>query len=130
MMGTSWGAVKFEDGLVLFCLYQNTSDVMHGALYSREKAEKIFLKEEISAGAIFCYCGKDEPVEIMADYADGYFWSGRACRTCRTITQNQSPYPLYSYGHDPIVAGPDWLKNREPEWSPFKEEALDETIEV
>lgn len=129
-MGLSWGAVKFEDGLILYCLYQNTADVMQRTLYAYEDVREIFAGNRIFQGASVCKCGRDEPVEILSDYADGYYWSGRACRLCRIITQNQSPYPLYSYGSEPIEAGPDWLKDGQPEWSPFKDIPLDEALET
>jgi len=118
-MGTSMGCVRFNDGMILYASYQNTSDVMSSRIW-KSFAESL---EGRPNGEVFdsikCHCGQDEPVLLATNYGGGFYWSGRACRHCMAITKGDSPYAIESpYGTFDIVPGPDFYKDGIPDWWP------------
>ena len=55
-----------------------------------------------------CKCGGDEPVEIATDYGRGFWWTGRACKTCKAITNGLGTgldETMYDVENDGL---PDW----------------------
>jgi hypothetical protein len=100
-MSHSTGAVLFSDKTVLHCEYNGTVDVMRSNLYKTH--------EEMHAnwrGSKWtnCTCGKpSENVIIATSYGPGFFWPGKACRTCMCITDG------WSSDYDHKVKGlPSW----------------------
>lgn len=82
-MSHAVGAVRFDDGKILYYEYDGTSDVAIAKLY--ETRDEVYENWRESPPA-HCTCGKTEPVRIMTTYGGGSAWDGRACRHCRAIT--------------------------------------------
>lgn len=78
------GQVKFNDGLILYYEYNGTSDVEISNLKDTKKEVHDNWRDHED---LTCNCGKDEPVIIACDFANGSWWKGRACRYCRAFTK-------------------------------------------
>lgn len=110
-MSDARGAVRFSDGLVLFCLYHGTSDICSPAL--------VFGRDEIWDDAPHRgswersrACAHSEPVTIYSDYGGGFSWAGKACRACKVITEGHQPYE----DEFDVRAKPVARVNGTPEW--------------
>lgn len=97
------GAVRFNDGKVMFYEYNGISDTCCTALWNT--------LDEVSAAwrtdSTFkkCTCENDEPVIIYSDYGYGFRWQGRACRKCAAITAEwQNDWDLLDAGGVPAWA--------------------------
>ena len=60
----------------------------------------------------YCDCGKDEPAELASDYGGGFHWRGKACRSCRAITDEGAPF---NCGDDASVLTASYARGR-PLW--------------
>lgn len=90
-MSHAHGKVVFEDKHVLYYEYDGTVDRVCPKLWDTvEDVSKNWREPEPFSRT--CTCGKDEPVVIDSDYGFGFHWNGRACRTCKVITQGLEPY--------------------------------------
>ena len=87
-MSHAYGQVKFQDGTVKHFEYNGTSDYAIPKLYNIKKEVSINWRTFPKSR---CSCGKDEKVEIMTLYGDGFWWEGRACKFCMTITAGFEP---------------------------------------
>ena len=105
-MSHAHGAVKFEDGLVLFYEYSGTGDYVCTAL-KRTQAE-VSRDWRSPANNAKCTCGASESVELMTDYARGLSWPGKACRRCMAITDGQ--FPLDTDGIERVAGIPAWAQ--------------------
>lgn len=86
-MSHSSGAIKFNDGLILYCKYNGTVDIMIPHLYKTYDEMHEMWRQTKSK-----WCGHevDEEVKIFSSYGGGFSWTGRACRDCMVITKNLS----------------------------------------
>lgn len=83
-MSHATGQVLFKDGLILYFEYNGTCDISIPNLYTtREELYENWRKQP----KIKCSCGKDEEVEIAANYGHGFYNDeAKACRHCMCIT--------------------------------------------
>ncbi len=88
-MSHAYGAVKFRDGLTLFCEYNGTVDVMITKLWST-KAEVDAHWRDPNAEFPGCDCGRSEMIEMATSYGFGAHWKGDAFRFCMAITKGWS----------------------------------------
>jgi len=107
-MSHAIGAVRFEDGKILYYEYNGTTDVVIDKLYETQDEVLENWRKYPDAN---CGCGNDEPVRIMSTYGDGFAWDGRACRNCYAITDGFTVDFAWESGT---------YEDKEPEWSPFK----------
>ena len=83
------GTVTFKDGEVLHFEYNGTSDICIPALYYNTGE---VLDNWRNHDNRKCTCGEEsEEVVIFVDYALGYDWHGKACRSCMCITEGLDP---------------------------------------
>jgi hypothetical protein len=109
-MSSDIGAVKFNDGLVMWFEYNGTSDICVPHL--QDNPNFVYNKPWLE-----CNCDNDESVEIMTYYGGGMYWLGKACRHCRSITDKLEPYGYddgWSYNKE---SKPEWLINKVPDWA-------------
>jgi hypothetical protein len=102
------GAVKFQDGTILYCEYDGTSDVMTPCL--RETVEEVrenWRKKNWSEHDETCT--ESEPVEVMSLYGGAFLWHATACRRHKLLT-----------GGFMSDADDSDRSEGQPEWSPFK----------
>lgn len=107
-MGTSLLAVRFEDGTVLYGGYQNTSDIVESC-----KLVKNFDNYSDSED-IDCLCGGSEYVKICTNYGLGFYWSGKACKKCKVVTDGLEPLgDLYgNFISDYKMGLPEWFPTK------------------
>jgi len=104
-MSHATGKVRFNDGTVMFYEYNGTCDVVCNCLYDSYKEMHSNWRDQPSNE---CTCGNDEEVEIATNYADGYYWPGKACRKCKAITRGLGS-AVDEYIYDEETEGlPDW----------------------
>lgn len=112
-MSHSTGAVRFEDGEVMYYEYDGTADIVCSALGTREEVSENWRKPQNDRT---CSCGKkSEPVEIMSTYGGGFYWNGMACRKCKSITGGYAPY---GYGYEESDAELPKIHDGYPDWFP------------
>lgn len=112
-MSRASAAVRFPDGLVLFGLYDGTSDVLWRNLHvSIDEAWDDYGKTKRPD----CACGHDEEVEIHSDYGNGFSWPGRACRHCMVVLWKYLD-PHWSYHEADLV---DLTEEGVPDWVPWR----------
>jgi hypothetical protein len=105
-MSDSWGAVKFNDGLIKYYLYHGSSDTCYTSLYDKVS--------DVAVDYTECNCGKSEPVEIYSDYGGGFYWKGKACRDCDSITKGSDFDDGDYWGNNPIEV-PE-ITDGKPKW--------------
>ena len=105
-MSHAMGAVRFlSDGTVMFYEYSGTLDVTISHLYATCKE----VTDNWRKGEwLQCTCGQSEPTEIYTSYGYGYSWMGKACRSCRAITDGLEPGEEVFTGKD-LDDSPDWV---------------------
>jgi hypothetical protein len=111
-MSNALGAVRFQNGKVMFYEYGGTADVCSPTLRETPELVSQFWRQrgpgkswdDIKA------CTHAEDVTIWSGYGGGFYWPGKACQTCALITDNHNPY------EDDHIAGPAWRNDGEPEW--------------
>lgn len=82
-MSHAHGQCRFPDGTVKFFEYNGTGNTcMRQLRNSREEVVDHWRE----ANWAECTCGRDEPVTLACDYADGSHWPGRACLHCMAIS--------------------------------------------
>jgi len=106
-MSSANGKVKFLDGLILYCEYNGTADVMFPALWNTKDEVLKYWKQQPKR---VCNCRKDEPVEMATDYGGGFSWEGKACRYCMAITDHRQPF---DYEDEQVVIS---RKDELPNW--------------
>lgn len=113
-MSNANGAVRFNDGAVMFYEYQGTSDVCNPILRKTlSDVSHWWRKHDEEAHARWKACKHDgEEVTIYSDYGGGFCWPGRACRECSCITQNTMPWEDMYEGGEYFRAG-----SREPKYA-------------
>lgn len=111
-MSHAMGAVRFQDGTLLYYEYNGTSDTVISKLYASEQEVRDNWRSWTHAG---CHCGGDEPVEIMSTYGGGGWWRGRACRTCMAVTSGLVPF----YDDVSHIQEDGWEHEGFPAWSPW-----------
>lgn len=97
------GMVQFPDDTVMHFEYDGTSDVTVSVLWDTyEEVHAHWRGDQWNE----CKCGRDEPVTLFTDYGSSYHWPGRACRHCRAITEERTPFDT-----DVVVTRgtPDWV---------------------
>lgn len=103
--------MKFEDGQILFYIYNGTSDYAIPMLRdTQDEAWDYFWKHRGFAEAWKeCLCAPEtrEPVEIVSDYGGGFWWQGLACRKCKVIIGSLTPLD------------DEATTDGYPDWSPF-----------
>lgn len=108
-MSHSTGAIRFSDGLIMFCEYNGTVDVMLSNLYNTyEEMHDMWRKQEWKMHDKSC--NKDEEVEIASSYGRGFSWTGRACKECMIITDYHSIDDYKERNHK--YGLPEWFPNR------------------
>ena len=104
-MSHSCGAVRFPDGAIYYYDYNGTSDVCVPVLVPHVTDVKL-------RGMGWRECGCQEPqhedVEIYSDYGGGFYWPGRACRKCLTITNGLTTDSAFEAGLEKGGV-PPWL---------------------
>jgi hypothetical protein len=89
-MSHATGMCRFDsDGLVMFFDYNGTTDVCVSHLV---KTYDEVWDNIRNFNWLNCVDGKDEPCALFTDYGNGFYWKGRACRYCRAITEELSPF--------------------------------------
>ena len=121
-MSYSWGAVKFNDGLIKYYLYNGGSDTCYTRLYNKASSIDQTYKD--------CLCIHSEDVEIYSDYGGGSYWKGMACKRCSAITvgyfkDNEDYDFLGNLKVTPVIHNgrPDWIdrdKINKEWWSDVK----------
>lgn len=110
-MSHAQGAVKFDDGLVMFYEYDGTADVVLPKLRkTMEEVETHWRKGEYWEASYAC-THAPEHVVIATNYGFGSSWHGTACRICETVIDSgldqygspvdklhQRELPLWFYG--------------------------------
>lgn len=107
-MSHTHGAVRFDDGLVLFFEYNGTSDICRPLLYKTTQEVSDNWRSIIPEKTWVDGTNTEEPVEIFVDYGGGFCWNGKADRHMMLITQGWDAW-------DPKIGGPtdgipDWAK--------------------
>ncbi len=123
-MSKSWGAVKFPDDTICYCIYNGTIDLMYPGLLETSDLLPFALQDywaDFSMATCTCLVPNHESIEILSDYGGGFYWPGTACRKCLVIAEGTSAYVIKSVGDKIIDPGPEWLKGGHPDWSPWKE---------
>lgn len=110
-MSHSTAACRFSDGLILYCEYNGTSDVMLPHLYdTQDERDENWRCRDWK----YCTCGNPlghEEVILAASYGGGFSWHGKACRECKVITDNYMPFDECDSEREDGL--PDWYPNRE-----------------
>jgi len=128
-MSHASGAVRFNDGAILYFEYNGTSDVCIPPLWeTQEEVIKHWRADDPRWGCV-CDVGAWEEVEIMSTYGGGFYWRGRACRGCNTLVDGLIPsFGVYGDDNYPFQMGSpvsdeqrDHFKRGYPRWSPWKE---------
>lgn len=106
-MSKSEGAVRFNDGKIMFFIYDGTSDICISSLH--ETAFEAWQNRKDAK----CRCKENEKyyesVEIYSDYGNGFYWKGKACRACKVIASGLDPWGCYFEEGSSITNGkPDW----------------------
>jgi len=107
-MSSATCQVKFNDGTIMYCRYNGTSDTVIPALFENfDELWNIYWRNEPER---LCSCGNDEPVEIATNYAHGFYWPGKACRKCMCVTEGFGT-GIDEYLYDLEIDGlPHWWK--------------------
>jgi hypothetical protein len=116
------GAVKFPDGIIMYYEYNGTVDFVIPRLYTtKEEMEANWRSANHDYVFNNCTCGQmAEPVEILSMYGGGFWWNGKACRTCMTITEGFEP--LWWIQGDTPTQLIECTWDGEPDWSPWKKD--------
>ncbi|MCP4986595.1 MAG: hypothetical protein GY928_11235 [Colwellia sp.] len=103
-MSHSPGQVRFNDGTIMHYEYNGYSDVVCNCLHAtHEEMVKHWRKQPINV----CDCGKDEDVIIFTHYGNGFYWEGKACKTCKAITDGRGED--FDECHNEKLGIPDWV---------------------
>lgn len=89
-MGMMPGALRFQDGTILWYEYNSVGDDCLTGLF-----DSIDAVRDCDGDHCYreCSCAKPkEQVEIVTFYGAGYHWKGEACRTCKALTFGTDPF--------------------------------------
>lgn len=107
-MSHAIGAVRFDDGAILFYEYNGTGDWVVPNLYTTSEAVHEHWRDHPNVPA----CPHDgEPVEILSTYGGGFRWLGRACRECMRITAG---FDAFDDEACRVDGYPDWTPFPDP----------------
>lgn len=93
--------VKFEHNHVIEVLYGRYDGISDIAYNDLQEAPEGWSELDNNNE---CICGNDEEVIIATEYGHGYYWSGRACKKCKCITDGFDPYEA------------KWMEDGKPGW--------------
>lgn len=80
-MSNALGGIRFSDGTIRYYIYHGGSDTMFSAHYAtKEEARDNWNGGENNE----CTCGREEEVEVFSSYGYGFYFTGRACKKCRS----------------------------------------------
>ena len=90
-MSHAAGAIKFKDNTIRYYEYDGTSDVVLSHHYKTIDE----VSDNWRNGTwLNCDCKKEEPVSIFTQYGDGFYIEGKACKTCNSVTSNESYFQI------------------------------------
>ncbi len=111
-MSHSDGALKFEDGSIMYFEYNGTSNVCISATYKD--------RDDVSANWRDhkwkeCTCGGEELVRVFASYGRGFSFDGLACKNCASLRAKRYESTAvgfcgYAYPYDIE----DWVNESRP----------------
>lgn len=118
-MSHASGAVRFNDGLVMFYEYNGTCDVCISHLYETMQG---VMDNWRKSEWMDCNCSEgEEAVEVYSSYGGGFSFSGEACKKCKSLNHvGGSPFDTSidnkrTPDQKPWEAGyPDWWKDIDP----------------
>lgn len=73
---------------MLYGMYQGVSATCGSLLYESWQAQLSRARQ----GWLKCRCQGDESVDFWTSYGRGFFWKGRACRSCKVVTHGFDPH--------------------------------------
>ena len=119
--------VRFADGTIRYAVYDGTNDVLEPALFDTPReawehsdrlGDALDMMPEAEWDKLFQPepCGEWEPVEICADYGDGFWWRGRAAPN---VVHEASRRPFGDDNDEPLdyrSGPPSWLEVSPSGW--------------
>lgn len=78
------GLVKFKDGTIKYFVYNGVVNIAGPKLF--DTCEKMYKKNNEYIDIEVKHSIDDEEVEIYSDYANGFYWTGRANKEKMIIT--------------------------------------------
>jgi hypothetical protein len=90
-MANSTGALRFKDGTIRYYEYNGVSDSITCQHYAtKEEVAKNWRKYLDRK----CVCGNEEPVNLFTPSGNGFYFNGKACKTCNSIKLNEYPIEI------------------------------------
>lgn len=90
-MSNAIGTIRFTDGKELFGVYTGSCDVMLEPLFPSAKEAWDTFWEGRFPSQIDCQC-VPEPCLVHSGYGGGFWWVGRACRSCMVLIGPRAPF--------------------------------------
>jgi hypothetical protein len=112
-MSINIAAIRFEDGKMMYTLYEDTSDTLEATL-SDKLIEHPYLRKKRWD---YCLCTTPKNAENAEAATWGMAWNVKACRHCQAILKGLAPYGLQNQAGQ--IIEPSLEIRDEPEW--FKE---------